>query len=46
MTDIVNDPHPFEEDPEECMGEITPDPWDDPAQTDWVKVEPEKEKSE
>lgn len=30
------DPHPSpNEDPEEHVGEVIPDPWDDPEQTDW-----------
>lgn len=29
----VNDP---DEDPTEHLGEIIPDPWNDPKQTDWV----------
>lgn len=45
MTDIVNDPHPFEEDPEDHLGDVTPDPWDDETQTDWVRPS-EEEKSE
>lgn len=28
-------PHPVDEDPEDHIGEELPDPWDDPAQTDW-----------
>lgn len=28
-------PHPVDEDPEECIGEEILDPWADPVQTDW-----------
>lgn len=33
----MTDPHADapEEDPEEHLGEVIPDPWDDPNQTDW-----------
>lgn len=34
---MPEDPHARapEEDPEEHIGEVIPDPWDDPEQTDW-----------
>lgn len=38
MTDVVNDPHPFEEDPEQHLGDVTKDPWDDVDQTDWPQA--------
>lgn len=34
------DPHPAaDENPEQHIGELTPDPWDDPEQTDWPELE-------
>jgi len=27
--------HPVDENPEEHMGDVMPDPWDDPQQEDW-----------
>jgi hypothetical protein len=41
MTDVFNDPHPFDEDPEQCIGAETKDPWDDPEQTDWPQADEE-----
>lgn len=35
----VDAAHPVAEDPEQHMGEETPDPWSDPAQTDWKQGE-------
>lgn len=32
---IPPNPHASGEDPEEHIGDIIPDPWDDDAQTDW-----------
>lgn len=34
----VTDPHEAapQEDPLEHLGEVLPDPWDDPAQQDWA----------
>lgn len=34
-------PHQFDEDPEACIGDEMPDPWTDPAQTDWDTEEVE-----
>ncbi len=31
----ANDPHPVDENPEDHVGDETPDPWDDPTQIDW-----------
>lgn len=28
-------PHPVDEDPENCIGQATLDPWNDITQTDW-----------
>lgn len=38
MTDALNNPHPVEEDPEDHIGDVIPDPWDDPEQTDWPQA--------
>jgi hypothetical protein len=34
----MNNPHVNnpDEDPEDHLGEVIPDPWDDPEQPDWV----------
>lgn len=37
---MSNIPHPVaEEDPDRHIGEQLPDPWSDPAQTDWPDME-------
>ena len=35
MSEEENPAHIVDEDPEEHMGEVTKDPWDDPEQNDW-----------
>lgn len=48
----VVDPDAVDEDPEELLGSVTPDPWDDKTQLDWpnnpdpVEEEPEEEAPE
>jgi hypothetical protein len=32
---VVNAAHSVDEDPEELLGEVIPDPWDDGTQIDW-----------
>lgn len=36
-----SDPHQNGENPEEHMGEVIPDPWNDPTQTDWPMADGE-----
>lgn len=37
-------PHEHKEDPERHIGEVIPDPWDDPEQKDWPdNPKPEEE---
>lgn len=43
MEEVVKNPHPVDEDPEEHIGKKTLDPWDDPEQTDWPTNEPSDE---
>lgn len=35
MAEIVN-PHEVDEDPEECVGKLIKDPWNDDSQDDWA----------
>lgn len=37
------DPDAVDEDPEQCVGEEIPDPWDDEEQTDWPQDDEEGE---
>jgi hypothetical protein len=32
---VSDNPHAFEEDPEDCIGDEIADPWSDPDQLDW-----------
>ncbi|WP_018214732.1 hypothetical protein [Salinispora vitiensis] len=36
---MSNNLHPIPEHPEQHIGEQIPDPWSDPAETDWPVVE-------
>lgn len=44
--DDATNPHPVDEDPEQCLGKLIKDPWNDDKQEDWPNADLEPEVTE